>query len=322
MNYSEAIRQATKYLLQKKKNFIILGQGVTSPWYVGGTLNGLNKEFSSKIIDTPVSENLITGAGIGASINGLRSLVIHPRMDFMLYAADSIINQAAKWHYVSGGSSNSPVTIRGIINRGGSQGAQHSQSFHSLFANIPGLRVVMPSSPKDAHDLLIASVNSNDPVIYIDDAWLYKVNETFKKNFNLKLKDIEPKIIQKGKDLTIVSSSYFTHLSKNVVKKLKGKVSIELIDLRVINPINYKRIINSVKKTGSLLVIDGGWENCGLANTIIAEVFKKVDIRRIKNSPNSLSLLDTPAPSSHIHEKIYYPSENSIIKAIQNYYKI
>ena len=131
---------------------------------------------TDRIIDTPVSESACTGAALGASITGMRPIVVHPRMDFMLYAMDSIVNEAAKWSFMFGGNSNPKLTIRAILNRGGEQGAQHSQSLHSWFAHIPGLRVVM-STVKDARDLLIASVLCNDPVIYIDDRWLYEKEE-------------------------------------------------------------------------------------------------------------------------------------------------
>ena len=120
-----------------------------------------------------MSEAACTGAAVGAGLVGMKSIIVHPRVDFMLYAMDQIVNQAAKWSHMTGGQAHPNVTIRGIINRGGEQGAQHSQSLHSWFAHIPGLRVVMPSTVSDARDLLIASVLSPDPVVYIDDRWLY-----------------------------------------------------------------------------------------------------------------------------------------------------
>ena len=137
-------------------------------------MRDLDKKFGKKrIIDTPVSEAAVTGAAVGASLNEMKPIVVHPRMDFMMYAMDPIINQAAKWSYMFGAQSSPSITIRGIINRGGEQGAQHSQALHSWFAHIPGLKVVLPSSVADARDLLIASVLADQPVIYIDDRWLY-----------------------------------------------------------------------------------------------------------------------------------------------------
>ena len=144
-------------------------------------MTNLDKKYGKdRIIDTPVSESACTGAAVGASICGMKPIIVHPRMDFMLYAMDAIVNQAAKWSYMFGGKLNAPVTIRSIINRGGSQGAQHSQALHSWFAHIPGIRVVMPSTAEDARDLLISSVLCPDPVIFLDDRWLYELTANLK----------------------------------------------------------------------------------------------------------------------------------------------
>ena len=145
-NYGEAIRFGFEYLLDKYQDFTVFGQGLWSPWYVGNTMTDLDKKFGKdRVIDSPVSELACTGAAVGASICGERTLVVHPRMDFMVLAIDQIVSQAAKWSYMFGGQVSAPVTFRGIINRGGEQGAQHSQALHSWYAHVPGLRVVMPA---------------------------------------------------------------------------------------------------------------------------------------------------------------------------------
>ena len=308
--YAESIREALSFLLKKDKNFHILGQGVTSPWYVGGTLLELDKIYPKRVLETPVSENLITGVGAGASMLGIKCLVVHPRMDFMLYACDSIINQIAKWNYITGGSVNAPVTIRGIINRGGSQGAQHSQSLHSIFAHFPGLRVVVPYSPKDAHDLLIASIKCKDPVMFIEDRWLYNTKQNFKANYNLELKKVKPQIVLKGKDITIVGNSFSTYLAIESSKELQKKdIMPEVIDLRVLNPLNIDIIIKSVNKTKRLLVVDGGHENLGLGNSLLGSILRKINPKKLINKPDVISLPNTPAPSSERLEKFYYPSK-------------
>ena len=174
ISYGEAIREGFEYLLTTYPECFVIGQGLWSPWYVGNTMTDLDKKFGKeRIIDTPVSEAATTGLAVGASLCGSKPIVVHPRIDFMLYAMDPIVNQAAKWSHMTGGDKSPGVTIRGIVNRGGEQGAQHSQSLHAWFAHVPGLKVVMPSTVADARDLLIASVLSPDPVIYIDDRWLY-----------------------------------------------------------------------------------------------------------------------------------------------------
>ena len=154
-DYGTAIRSAFEYLLETYPEVFVIGQGLWSPWYVGNTTTDLDRKFGAhRIIDTPVSESACTGAGVGAAVAGMKPIVLHPRMDFMLYAMDAIVNQAAKWSHMVGGHANAGVTVRAIINRGGEQGAQHSQALHAWFAHVPGLRVVMLATVADARDLL------------------------------------------------------------------------------------------------------------------------------------------------------------------------
>ena len=169
LEYSQAINEAFIQLMKADERVFVMGQGLKSPWYVGNTVKDLIKLYGeSRVIDTPVSENAVTGAAVGAAIAGMRPIVVHPRIDFMMYAMDPIINEAANWSYMFGGRSKAPVVIWGIINRGGEQGAQHSQALHGMFAHIPGLKVVMPSTAYDAKGLMIAAILDNDHVVLID----------------------------------------------------------------------------------------------------------------------------------------------------------
>ena len=250
-NYGTAICSAFEYLLEKYPEVFIIGQGLWSPWYVGNSMTDLDKKFGvDRVIDTPVSESACTGAAVGASLAGMKPIVVQPRMDFMLYAMDTIVNQAAKWSHMLGGQAHPGVTIRGIINRGGEQGAQHSQALHAWFAHVPGLRVVMPSTVADARDLLIASVLCKDPVVYIDDRWLYDQEDELPPIVELDLKSQKPLITQKGVDITIVASGHASLLARGASVKLRKKgVSAEVIDIRVLNPLNVDVIIESVIKT-------------------------------------------------------------------------
>lgn len=189
ITYSKAIYKAFDDLLKNRKDVVILGQGLWSPWYVGNTMTDLEKKYGKqRLIDTPVSEAAVTGMAIGASLFKLRPIVVHPRMDFMLLATDAIVNEATKWKYILGGGPNVKVTIRSIINRGGEQGAQHSQSLYSMFANIPGIDILLPGTPQDAYDMLVGSVLSNRPSMYIDDKWLYdEMGEVKKKKKLIKI---------------------------------------------------------------------------------------------------------------------------------------
>ena len=318
ITYSENILEGFKYLLDNDEDVFVLGQGLWSPWYVGNSMKDLDKIYGrQRIIDTPVSENAITGAAIGASLCGSKPIVVHPRMDFMLYAMDPIINQAAKWSYMFGGQSSPSITIRGIINRGGEQGAQHSQALHSLFAHIPGLKVVLPSSVADARDLLIASVLADQPVIYIDDRWLYDQEDTLPEAKEINLESINPCILREGDSITLVGCSYSTFLLKKVTKKLiQNKINPEIIDMRIINPFHSELITNSVKKTGRLFVLDGGWGPCGISSEIISSAVENVEPKLFKSKPARLTLPFTPAPTSKVLEKEYYPTEKKILNKI------
>ena len=320
--YSDAILSAFDYLLKNYPEVFVLGQGLWSPWYVGNTMKNLDKKYGKdRIIDTPVSESACTGAAVGASICGMKPIIVHPRMDFMLYAMDSIVNQAAKWSYMFGGQLNAPVTIRSIINRGGSQGAQHSQALHSWFAHIPGIRVVMPSTVEDARDLLISSVLCPDPVIYIDDRWLYDQTANLKPIKEIPLNTVTPKCLKEGDQITIVGSGYSTLLALNASKKLNSDgVRAEVFDLRVLNPFNSINILDSVLKTKRLLVIDSGWKSCGMASEIITSIVENVPTNTLIDPPRRITLPDCPAPSSEVHEKDYYPNEEKIIKFINDSY--
>lgn len=308
MKYVEAIRQAIHDSMVENSEMVILGQGVWSPFYVGSSMDGIEAKFGrERVIDTPVSENAVTGMGFGLATKGTSSLIIHPRMDFMILAMDPIVNAAAKWRYSLSFKAELPMTVRAIINRGGEQGAQHSQALHSWFAHIPGLRVVMPSSPKDAYFLLRQCIQSPDPAIYIEDRWSYEIEEDFntKESFG-RLDNEGPKIIQEGEKLTLVGIGHSVNICKEALKTFPlGE--IELIDLRIVNPLRTEIISESVDKTGKLVVVDGGWKASGLASEVVACVSESVK-NKMKSNPIRCTLPFAPAPTSALLEKNYYLS--------------
>ena len=317
LQYSLAINEALHQLMKADKNVVLIGQGVKSPWYVGNTCRGLIKRFGvERIIDTPVSENAMTGAAVGASIAGLRAISVHPRMDFMLYAFDPIINEAANWRYMSGGNSHVPVVIWGIINRGGEQGAQHSQSIHALFAHIPGLKVVMPSTAYDAKGLLIAAVRDDNPVVFIDDRWLYETEEVVPEEI-YEIEIGKGVIRRSGTDVTLVSISYMAYQSMIASEELSREgISVEMIDLRSAKPIDESLVIESVKKTGRLVVADGGWRSCGISAEVAAFVAEKV-ATSLRSPIVRITLPDTPAPASRTLEEVYYKRSADIVREIK-----
>jgi len=318
-NYGTAILSAFEYLLKNYKETFVIGQGLWSPWYVGNSMTDLDKKFGkSRVIDTPISESATTGAAVGASLAGMKPIVVHPRMDFMLYAMDAIVNQAAKWSHMFGGQASPGVTIRGIINRGGEQGAQHSQALHAWFAHVPGLRVVMPSTVADARDLLIASVLSKDPVIYIDDRWLYEQEDDLPRILELDLKTQKPKITSKGKDVTIVASGYSSYLARQANEKLRyNGIHPEIIDVRVLNPLCIYDIVKSVKKTRRLVVIDPGWTSSGFSAELVAKVVENLDPKTLIRPPLRIALPDAPAPTATILEEKYYTSVDDVVNKVK-----
>lgn len=315
-NYGEAIRDGFAHLLKNHSEVFCIGQGLWSPWYVGNSMTDLDKDFGkSRVIDTPVSESACTGAAIGASLCGYKPIVIHPRVDFMILAADPMVNQAAKWGHMLGGRGRPAVTIRGIVNRGGQQGAQHSQALHSWFAHVPGLRVVMPATVKDARDLLVAATLCSDPVLYIDDRWLYDLKEDLGPVEENPLEKLGPQYLRRGDDITLVGASYSTHLCMTAAEELATQgVSAEVVDLRVINPWDPSLIIESVQKTGRLVVVDGSWRNCGLAGEVMASVAEFVSPSSFKARPARITIAEAPAPTSKSLEEIYYPKTADVVK--------
>jgi pyruvate dehydrogenase E1 component beta subunit len=311
-----AINEALHQMMESDASVFMIGQGVKSPWYVGNTANGLVEKFGEeRVIDTPISENAMTGAGVGAAIVGMRPVVVHPRMDFMMYAMDPIINQAANWYYMNGGKASVPMVIWGIINRGGEQAAQHSQSIHAIFSHIPGLKVVMPSTPYDAKGLMIAAIKDPNPVIFIDDRWLYEYEDAVPEE--IYEVEIGKGVIRKeGADITMVAASFMAHESMRAAEELtKEKIDVELIDLRTVKPIDQDIILESVKKTGRLVIVDGGWKTCGLAAEISAMVSEN-GFKYLKAPVIRVTLPDCPAPASPVLEQLYYPTAKDIVQAV------
>ena len=320
VSFGDAIRLGFEYCLDKDEKVFPIGQGLWSPWYVGNTMKDLDQKYGKeRIMDSPVSEAATTGVAIGASLCGYRPIVIHPRMDFMILATDQIVNQAAKWSHMLGGQAHPSVTIRGIVNRGGQQGAQHSQALHSWYSHIPGLRVVMPATVRDARDLMIAAVFCDDPVLYIDDRWLYELEEDIGEPQELKLSELGPQVLREGRDVTLVAASYSTQLAMQAAEQMQSNgISCEVIDLRVVNPLKLDLVHQSVQKTGRLIAIDGSWKNCGLAGEVLASVFESVPHQALRAQPRRITLPECPAPTAANLERSFYPDTEMVVSMIQS----
>ena len=208
LKFYEAIREATDQKMAQDPNIYLMGLGVPDPKGIFGTTSGLAEKYGpNRVMDMPTSENAMTGIAIGSAILGMRPIMTHQRVDFFILALDQLINNAAKWHYMFGGQMKVPLVIRLIIGRGWGQGPQHSQSLHSFFAHVPGLKVVMPSTPQDAKGLLISAIEDDNPVVYLEHRWLHNT-------FGEVSPDPTPipigkaKIVRPGTDITIVAASH------------------------------------------------------------------------------------------------------------------
>ena len=317
ITFAEAINEALGQALRKDKNLICYGLGVTDPKAVFGTTKGLEKKFgSSRVFDMPTSENAMTGVGIGAGLNKIKSVVTHQRLDFFLLAMDQLINGAAKYHYMYGSKLSVPITIRLIIGRGWGQGPTHSQNLQAWFAHIPGLKVVMPSNAQDAKTLLLSAIHDPNPVIYLEHRWLHNSKGNVSKR-EIVEKLGKAKVLKKGKNITVISMSYMTVESMRAAIFLESKlnISIEVIDLRSIKPIDWEIIFKSVKKTGRVLVVDTGYTTGSVAGEIIARIMID-NFRNIKSPPARLAMPDVPEPTSFALTKNFYVDAKDIAEKI------
>ncbi len=316
LTYSLAINEAFHQIMSLDESVILIGQGVKSPWYVGNTAQGLIDKFGEqRVIDTPVSENSMTGAAVGAALAGMRAVVVHPRMDFMLYAFDPIINEAANWFYMSGGKASVPVVFWGVINRGGEQAAQHSQALHAMFSHAPGLKVVMPATPYDAKGLMVAAIRDDNPVVFVDDRWLYNTEgDVPEELYSVPIG--KGAIRKEGKDVSLIASSFMVGESLKAASELeKHGVNAEVLDLRTVKPLDVELILKTVEKTGRTVIVDSGWKTCGLAAEISA-IIAENDIGILKSPIRRMTLPDVPAPASRSMESKYYFKYPEIVNAV------
>ncbi len=315
--FSEVVNLSLKEIMKTNNKTVLFGLGVDDPKGIFGTTTGLKEIFGkNRVFDMPASENAMTGVAIGMSLNNIIPIMNHQRMDFFLLAMDQLVNNAAKWKFMFGGQSKSPIIIRLIVGRGWGQGPTHSQNFQTMFASIPGLKIYIPSFPSTVRDILHTSVKSSDPVLIIEHRWLHYMNEEI--DFKIRPKKIENiKKIRNGGDLTIVSSSYSTFEILKIYDYLKQtNISFDHLDINILKPSNLNKIYNSVKKTGKLLILDNSVHKCCSfgANLISELVSKRKNI--FKKEPINLTLPDIPSPTSYYLSKNFYHNSESICKEI------
>lgn len=315
LKYAEAIREAQEQLLESDPSVYLLGLGVPSPTGVFGTTQGLVDRFGpDRVLDLPAAESGMTGMALGSAIMGMRPIMIHQRVDFAVLSMEPIVNQAAKWHYMYGGSSSAPLTVRMIIGRGWGQGPQHSQSLQAWFAHVPGLKVVMPATPADAKELLVAAVLDPAPVIFLEHRWLYDIVGPVEQDLSPGIIG-ESQVVRAGDDITLVGCSYMTLECLRAAEVLADHgIQAEVIDLRTIAPLDFQTVRKSVSRTGRLVVTDTGHVNFGVTAEILARTIECGVV--LKSPPARLGLPQAPTPTTPALADEYYPRAIDVIQAV------
>jgi len=317
LTYKDAIREAHTQTLEKYAECYVIGEGINDAGAIFGTTKGLVESFGSKrVLDVPISEEAFTGMALGSAVVGMRPVVVHQRDDFMMMAMDQIVNHVAKWNYMHGNQLSISLVMRAIIGRGWGSAAQHSQSLQALFAHIPGLQVVMPTTPYDAKGLLIAAIESNQPVIMLEHRWLYeRVGYVPEEYYALPFG--KGRVLREGTDATIISFSYMTIEALKAADILANEgYSIEVFDPLSIVPMDMQGILTSLKKTGRVIIADTGHRTCGVSAEVSARIMEE-GFEYLKAPVKRITLPDHPTPASSHLEQLYYPGSEEIAKAVK-----
>ena len=317
ITYAQAINEALRECMLKDERVVLLGEDIGCYGGVFQVTAGLQNEFGpERVVDTPISEAGFVGASVGAALTGMRPVTEIMFIDFTTCCMDMIVNQMAKMNYMFGGRGKVPMVLRTNIGAGRGTAAQHSQSFHAFFMHIPGLYVVAPATPYDAKGLMIEAIQNDNPVIFVEHKKLYiEKGEVPEESYSIPFGRADIK--REGSDVTIVATHALVQRSLNIAEEMANEgIEVEVIDPRTLVPLDKETIINSVKKTGRLLVADEGHQTCGAAAEIAAMVaeeaiyYLKAPIKRV-TAPN------TPVPFSPPLEQAFIPDEKYLGPAVK-----
>src|SRR5207249_1570511 len=298
LKFFQAINEALDLCMRSDPAVYLMGLGVPDPKGIFGTTLGLKEKYGpSRVLDMPTSENGMTGIAIGSALVGMRPIMVHQRIEFALLAIEQIVNQAAKWHYMFAGKACVPLVIRLVIGRGWGQGPQHSQSLQSWFAHVPGLKVIMPATPYDAKGLLISAIEDNNPVIFIEHRWLYGIHGSVPEGI-YRVPLGQPNVLRQGRHVTIVATSYMTLEAVRAADELANEgIELEIIDVRTLNPFDETLVLESVRKTGRLIVADTGWRSVGFAAEVVCRVSEQC-LNDLQQPPIRITLPDVSTPTT------------------------
>lgn len=316
IKFNEAIAEALVQAMEKDPSVFMMGEGVDDVKGIFGTTKPAFQRFGQgRVFDTPLSEDMMTGAGLGAALVGMKPVMVHARNDFLMLAMNQIVNHIAKLSYIHQGKAKLSLVIRALIGRGWGQAGQHSQSLQALFAHIPGLKVVMPSTPDSAKGLLLASIFDGAPVIFLEHRSLFNEAGNVPEEFYT-LPIGKGVVRRSGKDITLVAVSYMLFEAMKAASILaKEGIDVEVIDPLSLKPLDEDLILNSVKKTGRLVIADTGWKSFGVGAEIAALAVEK-EFASLKAPVKRIGLPDAPTPCAEVLEKYYYPNSQDIIRTI------
>jgi pyruvate dehydrogenase E1 component beta subunit len=317
LNFVEAIREGLDLALEKDPSVLVIGEGVPDPKAIFTSTSGLQQKYGlQRVFDMPLAENGLTGVCIGAAISGMRPVMIHQRIDFAMLAMDQIVNNAAKWHYMFDGKARVPLVIRMIVGRGWGQGPQHSQSLQAMFASVPGLKVVMPTTAADAKGMMISAIEDDNPVVFIEHRWLHHVTDHVPEGVYRTPID-KARALHEGSDVTIAAFSYMSLESLVAAKALQQhmNISVDLLDMRSVRPMDVPAVLNSVGKTGRLVVADTAFKTGSVAGELVSQVVEKA-FACLKKAPVRIASPDHPVPTSPFMASEYYPGPSQIAEAV------
>jgi pyruvate dehydrogenase E1 component beta subunit len=322
----KAISEAIAQEMERDENVFVMGEDIGAYGGIFGATQGLLEKFGpERVRDTPISESAFIGAALGAATKGLRPIVELMFVDFFGVAMDQIYNHIAKAHYMSGGQIRMPVVIMTAMGGGYCDAAQHSQCLYGLFAHVPGLKIIIPSNSYDAKGLMISAIRDDDPVMYFFHKMLMGLEwmpspeeaavEVPEEPYTVPIG--EAKVVREGDDVTITTVARMVYEALWAAEELeKEGISAEVIDLRTLVPLDRETILQSVKKTGRLLVVDEDYRSYGMSGEIIATVVENIE-NGLKSPPRRVTYPDVPAPYSRVLEKHVLPSKEKIVNAVK-----
>jgi len=316
LSFREALSQALADEMKADPNVFVFGLDVADHKRIFGSTAGLVEQFGKKrCFGTPLSEDAMTGVALGAALSGLRPVHVHIRVDFMLLAMNQIVNMVSSSRFMTGNRITIPLVIRAVIGRGWGQGAQHSKSLQSLFAHIPGLKVVMPTTPQDVYSLLRASIRDDHPVIFLEHRWLYDVTGPVDKK--LKIRIGESVVRRNGEHVTVVCTSWMNVEALKAADVLaKRGIELEVIGIRTLTPLDMKPIVRSVEKTGHCVIADYDWTFCGFSAEVASQV-SYACFGKLKRPVERLGFKPVPCPTTRPLENEFYPAAPHIIRSVE-----